>query len=102
GGWVVENVNPFYEPLIPPTKEMGRHLFWSSFRISNTQIKEADINRGTRKEWSELHGFDLSNYKINTRKDQIYRNCVHPGTGLHILNCFKGIYETKSLQVELF
>ena len=24
GKWVVENVNPFYEPLIPPTKEMGR------------------------------------------------------------------------------
>ena len=48
GKWVVENVNPFYEPLIPPTKEMGRHLFWSNFRISNTEIKEADINRGTR------------------------------------------------------
>ena len=41
GKWVVENVNPFYEPLIPPTKEMGRHLFWSNFRISNTEIKEA-------------------------------------------------------------
>ena len=81
GKWVVENVNPFYEPLIPPTKEMGRHLFWSNFRISNTEIKEADINRGTRDEWSKLHGFDLSNYKINSRKDQIYRNCVHPEQG---------------------
>lgn len=102
GGYVVENVNPFYEPLIPPTKEMGRHLFWSNFRIFNTEIKEADINKGTRDEWSKLHGFDLSKYKINSRKDQIYRNCVHPETGLHILNCFKGIYSKRTSQTELF
>lgn len=102
GKWVVENVNPFYEPLIPPTKEMGRHLFWSNFRISNTEIKEADINRGTRDEWSKLHGFDLSNYKINSRKDQIYRNCVHPETGLHIFNCYKGIMNRQHSQPSLF
>lgn len=93
GKWIVENVNPFYEPIkIENYKpvELGRHLFWANFRITKTEIKEADINRGTRKEWSELHGFDLSNYKINSRKDQIYRNCVHPETGLHILNCARG------------
>ncbi len=102
GKWVVENVNPFYEPLIKPTKEMGRHLFWSNFRISNTKIKEADINRGTRDEWSKLHGFDLSNHKLKSRKDQIYRNCVHPETGLHILNCYKGIMNRQTEQASLF
>ena len=25
GKWVVENVVPYYEPLIPPTKKVGRH-----------------------------------------------------------------------------
>lgn len=87
GKWVVENVKPFYKPLIPPTAILGRHLFWSNFYIKKIPTKEADINRGNRKEWSELHGFDLSNFKINSRKDQIYRNCVHPETGLHIFNC---------------
>lgn len=91
GKYVVENVNPFYEPLVPASKEMGRHLFWANFRISSIKVKEADINKGTRDEWSKLHGFDLSTHKIATRKDQIYRNCVHPETGLHILNCAKGI-----------
>ena len=102
GKWVVENVNPFYEPLIKPTKELGRHLFWCNFYIRQTELKEADINRGTRKELSELHGFDLTNHKIKTRKDQIYRNCVHPHTGLHILNCALGI-NTKNIskQAEL-
>lgn len=97
GLWVVENVKPFYEPLIPPTAKLGRHLFWSNFHISQTEIKEADINRGTRDEWSKLHGFDLSGFKLNSRKDQIYRNCVYPETGLHILNCAMGIKAEKQL-----
>jgi DNA (cytosine-5)-methyltransferase 1 len=92
GKWVAENVIPYYDiPLLfEPTKKMGRHLFWANFNISDIDIIEADIRNGTRKEWSELHGFDLSGFKINSRKDQIYRNCVHPETGLHILNCAEG------------
>jgi hypothetical protein len=54
---------------------------------------------GTQKELSELHGFDLSAHKISTRKDQIYRNCVHPETGLMILNCAQGIIENNSEQL---
>jgi DNA (cytosine-5)-methyltransferase 1 len=102
GKWVVENVDPYCDTLIPPQKKIGRHLFWSNFRISDFEGKDADIKNGTREEWSELHGFDLSKYKINSRKDQIYRNCVHPETGLHILNCFKGIYSKRTLQTKLF
>ena len=97
GLYVVENVKPFYDPLIPPTAKLGRHLFWSNFGISRTVVKEADINRGNRDEWSKLHGFDLSGFKTNSRKDQIYRNCVHPETGLHILNCAMGIKMEKQL-----
>ncbi len=96
GLWVVENVKPFYEPLIRPSRELGRHLFWSNFGIRHTEVKEADINRGDRKEWSELHGFDLSNHKLKSRKDQIYRNCVHPETGLYILNCARGIINDRN------
>lgn len=101
GLWVVENVKPFYEPLIPATMKLGRHLFWSNFRILKTELKEADINRGTRKEWSELHGFDLTNHVLKSRKDQIYRNCVHPETGLHILNCALNKAKSKSRQLEI-
>lgn len=91
GKWVVENVNPYYEPLIAPDKKLGRHLFWCNFPISDFGAKDADIHSGTRGEWSELHGFNLDDFKLETRKDQIYRNCVHPETGLHILNCARGI-----------
>lgn len=97
GLWVVENVKPFYEPLILPSIQLGRHLFWSNFNISKIAVKEADINRGTMDEWRKLHGFDLSGFKLNSRKDQIYRNCVYPETGLHILNCAIGIKTEKQL-----
>jgi len=103
GLWVVENVKPYYEPLIKPRIELGRHLFWSNFNITQTKIKEADIKNGDRAEWSNLHGFDLTDFKLETRKDQIYRNCVHPETGLHILNCALGKYEDKKqTQMSLF
>jgi DNA (cytosine-5)-methyltransferase 1 len=102
GRWVVENVEPYCDPLIEPSKQIGRHYFWANFRISGMNEVDADIHKGNAKEWSELHGFDLSKYKINSRKDQVYRNCVHPETGLHIFNCMKGIYKSRSNQVELF
>jgi len=101
GLWIVENVKPYYKPLIRANKELGRHLFWSNFNIHQTELKEADINRGNRKEWAELHGFDLTNHKINTRKDQIYRNCVHPETGRHILDCAMNKYKNYTTQLTL-
>lgn len=87
GLWIVENVIPFYEPLIRPNTRLGRHYFWGNFNISYIETQEAEISKGNKDEWSKLHGFDLTRHKLKTRKDQIYRNCVYPGTGLHILNC---------------
>ena len=33
--WVVENVIPYYQPLIKPSAELLRHYFWSNFNIPN-------------------------------------------------------------------
>ena len=38
GSWVVENVKPYYEPLIKPQKELGRHLIWCNFAISDFEM----------------------------------------------------------------
>ena len=35
GKWIIENVKPYYEPLIKPTATIGRHLVWSNFIISS-------------------------------------------------------------------
>lgn len=102
GGYVVENTVPYYKPLMPSNHKLGRHLFWSNFEITPFNAIDADIHGGKRSEWSEMFGFDLSKFKINSRKDQIYRNCVHPETGLHILDCFRGKVKNINQQTELF
>lgn len=40
GQFVVENVVPYYEPLIVPTKRIGRHLFWSNFEFEAEEVKQ--------------------------------------------------------------
>ncbi len=91
GKYLVENVKPFYTPLIPYTKQLGRHLFWSNFRIGNFEPKEADIKNGKLEEWQKLHGLSIEGYKLNQRRDKVLRNCVHPATGQYILDCAMGI-----------
>src|SRR5690606_19977939 len=75
GKWVVENVIPFYEPLIQGRK-IGRHLFWSNLFIPNFKSIDTDINKGLVSDYEKLHKIDLSSYKGEQRKDTIGRNLV--------------------------
>jgi len=84
GLWVVENVKPYYDPPIPPTATLGRHLFWSNYVIPQFHATDADIKNGTRGEWEALHGISLEGYKFQDRTDKLLRNCVHPDLGLHV------------------
>ena len=76
GKWIVENVKPYYNPLIQPTAKLGRHLIWSNFEFEekNFNDNKSHNERGYIKDsW-----FDLTNFKLKHRKDQIIRNCVNP------------------------
>jgi len=102
GKWVVENVIPFYEPLIPG-KKLGRHIFWSNFIIPNFKSKDADINRGLVSDYERLHKIDLSSYKGDQRKDKIGRNLVHFDTGKTIFDTAMGIIKSTNInQSSLF
>lgn len=83
GKWVVENVNPYYQPLLP-AQLIQRHLFWSNFYIDDKNFKKDVIREAQIPDLQKLHGFDLSKYKIENKR-QILRNCVLPELGLHIL-----------------
>ena len=39
GRFVIGNVTPYYIPLINPSVKIGRHLFWSNFKISPLNTK---------------------------------------------------------------
>jgi DNA (cytosine-5)-methyltransferase 1 len=87
--WLVENVIPYYEPLIPG-KKINRHLYWSNFEIPNLPKVNEKIRSNQIPGLQELHGFDLSKYKLSNKR-QVLRNCVYPQTGLEILKIVERI-----------
>lgn len=84
--YVVENVEPYYKPLIPPQK-ISRHYFWSNFTILKRkkdeplEIKSTDVN-----DLQNKHGINLDNIQIYDKR-KLLRNCVEPELGLHIFEC---------------
>ena len=84
GNWVVENVKPYYKPLIEPNKELQRHLFWCNFKINDKVFEKDNIRKAQIPDLEKMYGYDLSKYKL-ANKRQVLRNCVKPELGLHIL-----------------
>ena len=83
---VVENVKPYYEPLITPTKILQRHLFWSNFDITDLSIEPDKIRTAQIQQLQELHWVDLSWFALQNKR-QVLRNCVHYKLWKHILSC---------------
>lgn len=83
GYWVVENVNPYYEPLIPG-KKINRHLYWSNFELPTSEPVVEKIRSAQIPDLQKLHNVDLSGYKLPNKR-QVLRNAVHGQIGLDIL-----------------
>ena len=83
--WVVENVVGYYKPLIE-AKQVGRHLFWSNFKITQKEFNHITFRTAGISDWEKFHGFDLSNYN-GKNKRILLRNCIYPEVGKHVLEC---------------
>jgi len=91
GKWLIENVIPYYQPLIPG-KKIGRHLFWSNFALNEIATTADNVKNGTNKQREDKTGLSIDGYTFkNVRRDKIMRNCVDPEIGLHILNIARNI-----------
>ena len=105
GKYVVENVIPFYEPLIPAQKR-GRHLYWTNFKLPMVlSERKGNFMEGENEveKFCEFHDIDLSSYKGTQRKDKIARNLVDYEAGLTIFNTARNIQnKSKSNQINLF
>lgn len=87
GKWVVENVVPYYEPLITPTRKIDRHYWWCNFNLAIAHIKRPfKMDTASIKQYEDFLGIDLTGYDLDDKRKCV-RNCVIPETGLHILNC---------------
>ncbi len=92
--WVIENVNSYYEPLIKPAS-IGRHYFWSNFRITQFRIPDSGLSvintRESTRRSKEEHLASLQKFHgIYIDNLQGLKNCVYPPLGNHILDCARG------------
>ena len=105
GKYVVENVIPYYEPLIPAQKR-GRHLYWTNFNLPNDlNARKASIMEGKNEvqKWCEFHKYDFTKYKGKQRTDKIARNLVDYEAGKTIFETALGIIRKSNIkQTELF
>ena len=107
GKYVVENVTPYYEPLVPAQKR-GRHLYWTNFTLPN-DINERKLNgtlclmKNEIDTLCEFHDYDFKKYKGEQRLDKMARNLVDYEAGRTIFETVLGIVSKKQTnQIELF
>ena len=106
GKFVVENVIPYYKPLIE-AKERNRHLYWTNFNLPSivSKRKNPDLSRTKNliSVLSEFHDYDFRKYKGEQRMNKVARNLVDYEAGKTILETAIGIIKKQNVkQTELF
>jgi len=106
GKWVVENVIPFYEPLISAQKR-DRNLYWCNFTLPK-KVSRRNISgivsqaKDELKQLSKIHDYDFRKYNGEQSAIKIARNLVDYEAGLTIFNIARGIIEQpKGNQIQL-
>ena len=105
GKFVVENVIPYYEPLIPALKR-GRHLYWTNFNLPN-DVKDRRFKISQEKNELEslckFHDYDFNKYKGNQSIVKMARNLVDYEASRTIFETYLGITKKQNeKQTELF
>lgn len=83
GKWCVENVVPYYKPLVEPTSIMQRHLFWCSNDVKPKEFEKDAIR--SKNKISDFDGYEIVAISNIKNKRQVLRNCVKPELGLYVL-----------------
>jgi len=105
GKYCVENVIPYYEPLIAAQKR-GRHLYWTNFILPyDLKERKSSIMEGSNEveKWCEFHDYDFRKYKGSQRLDKMARNLVDYEAGKTIFETALGIINNSNTnQTKLF
>ena len=95
GKWVVENVNPYYEPMFNPQKR-ERHLYWCNFKLPTIVSYRNDtalVQASRMQDLCDFHDYDFRQYKGDQRILKVARNLVDYEAGKSIFATSIGIYE---------
>ena len=105
GNWIIENVNPYYEPMFNP-QVRDRHTYWCNFKLPNTLSNRNDtalVQASRMQDLCDFHDYDFRKYKGNQRMLKIARNLVDFEAGKTIFATALGIQmQQNKKQGELF
>jgi len=105
GKYCVENVIPFYPPLIS-AKKRGRHLYCTNFNLpSDLNERKSSImeSKDELTKWCEFHEYNFRKYKGEQSTQKIARNLVDYEAGRTILETALEIQrKSDTKQVNLF
>ena len=105
GKYCVENVIPYYEPLIL-AKKRGRHLYWTNFNLPNDlNERKCSImeSKNELEKWCIFHDYNFRKYKGKQSVQKMARNLVDFEASKTILETAVGIVRKQNVnQTELF
>lgn len=106
GKYCIENVIPYYTPLIP-AQQRGRHLYWTNFVLPNNinERKNPDLSRTKDliTALSNYHDYDFKKYKGEQSVRKMARNLVDYEAGKTILETALGIIKKSDVnQTSIF
>jgi DNA (cytosine-5)-methyltransferase 1 len=105
GKYVVENVIPYYTPLIEGQKK-GRHLYWCNFILPNDLGDRRFAISSAKQELKglcEFHDYDFTKYKGTQSVLKMARNLVDYEAGKTILDTVMGIIHKQNVnQTSIF
>ena len=99
GKYVVENVIPYYTPLIS-AKIRGRHLYWCNFNLPKISERKY-LTTDRLDEVAQLckyHDYDFTKYRGKQRRDKIARNLVDYEAGKTILQTALNAYASNNVE----
>lgn len=99
GKWVVENVNPYYEPMFNPIQK-ERHTYWANFIFPNVLSNRNDtalVQASRLQDLCDFHDYDFRKYKGEQRILKMARNLVDYEAGKTILQTALGIINNEKV-----
>ena len=104
--WCVENVFPYYEPLIQPSYILERHYLWTNFIVNVRNRKSCQkIEKSTISMLLKYHNVNDNIFKKlsidSIKKRQVLRNCCSSWFSEIIENCYEREKNEKHFQLSL-
>jgi DNA (cytosine-5)-methyltransferase 1 len=101
GKFVVENVIPYYEPLIT-AQQRDRHLYWCNFILPNIlseRTNSGNLNHvSVMSDLIKFHDYDFKKYKGKQRVLKMARNLVDYEAGKTILETALNILKKSDIK----